>query len=253
MKLLKSPDISLGKEPKVRMHLAGGILLFLSCMAIIIGCAAAKLPDVSTTPDTTYRLVQARHNITVAIDPYVQQERITRYFGKDLLRLYDILPVHVLIQNGEEAIIVEKSHITLTALSDNNLLLQLTSKSAKSPVEMKRLKVNETVDTAALIGALVPITAAPIILAAPFLDIYNRRSVEITANIARKSLTDRVLYAKETHSGFTYFYLGKTNETNLQGRMKIDLKTLKSEETYTYEFIVDNIARDRSGRKEDGS
>ena len=73
----------------------------LACLVFVFlaGCSVKHLPDVVAQQPETYRYRNSVDGIDVAVDPYLEEQRIIEYFGTNILS-EGILPVHLVIRNN---------------------------------------------------------------------------------------------------------------------------------------------------------
>jgi hypothetical protein len=74
------------------------VFLAIAAVAMLAGCHVGHLPEVAVRPPESYRYSSSAGGISVAVDPYLDEQRVKEYFGTDLLA-EGILPVHLVIRN----------------------------------------------------------------------------------------------------------------------------------------------------------
>lgn len=206
---------------------------------ILTGCVAKlKLADIEVKDFSKYKMYQEKEGVRVAVDPYLEEERLKEFFGADLLIAYGLLPVHIVVENGtNQPLLVQKTDIILLT-SDNNAIMPEILAYAKMPIEMKRLEAERAVDMWLVLGLLPAIAAATII--GPIPD-YEK----MMYNISAKALNDRSLYKGEKNHGFVYFRIADKVSKGTALKVLVKLKNPKTEDISSFIFNVDfgNIRR----------
>ena len=181
---------------------------FIAFLALISGgCATLKIPDIPALSLSECRFRQEYRGLSICIDLYYDEQRVTQYFGKDLMSK-GILPVFVVIQNKDsQPIVVRRTMFSLIDRIDNPVQ-QLLPSMARNPISLAATEGRQGAAISSGIGVLF----APIglILLGPAMIGLQNQAVqleEIGRNIQRKALPERILYPSELCQGFLYFNL----------------------------------------------
>ena len=188
-------------------------------------------PNVPISDVSEYARSRNNNGLKIAIDPFIEEDRLIRYFGGNLLS-YGILPVVIIIDNGSEKAVMVEAKNTYLMMDNNNQNLNFTSQNPKEQVYTRDIQIVETINT------LTPLTPlmGPLPALAAFAYIHNRvkTETELTESIDENALLDKSLYPGDKHHGFVYFDV-KDKITNIKA-VKVILKSLKTNEIYEFTF-----------------
>ncbi len=205
----------------------------LACAAFVLlaGCAVKHLPDVGALQPAAYRYHASADGIDVAVDPYIEEQRLVEYFGTNLLSK-GILPVHLVIRNGSGStymfdprdvscsLAIETAETPdgtpaqgQAALDERGTEHQAAGEAAGT-VAKGMVVGGELVTTHALEQThsfTAPGAAAGLgiglggALFAWAVDHEVQKDEVSYKSIARKQIFEKTLFGGETHSGFVYF------------------------------------------------
>ena len=195
-------------------------LLPLILYSALIGCAG-RLPEAEIQHISKYKTFQSQNGVSVAIDAFFEEERLQKFFGTDILSTFDILPVHIIIENNiGQPILIQKENILL--LNADNDIIQKPSTDPAQAVE-KRKHAVKAIGGGGLLWQL----------AANMLE-----RVEI--NIKTKAFYEKVIDNKgELHHGFVYFILNDLAVLSNNVKIQVMAKNINTEATTTFVFDVD--------------
>jgi hypothetical protein len=217
-------------------------MLFLRCFAkrplglllllfLAYSCSRAQIPEVSVQPSQTYRLRQEVAGLTVGADPYVEEERLNQYFGRNLVQKNNVLPVLIVLENHHR----QDGYL----IAGGQISLVLRQGTAEPVANQAAVPVANTAGGTAVVSALsiaglffTPAGLALIPLL-PFLMAVERQrdvAVQINDNLTKKALTDRTLYPGEVHSGFVYFPLSSPAIASDITTVVVKAKNLKTKQ-----------------------
>lgn len=201
---------------------------------VLTACSGVKMRDVQVKDFSQYNTHQEQKGVRVAVDPYIEKERLKEFFGTNLLSVYGILPVHVVVENGtNQPLLIQKNDIVMLP-SDNSGISHEPPAYVNMPIRHKWNKLDHGWMT--LIGvALFPLPAA---LAAPAVLKVEADYASIMRNINEKSLHDKSIYNGERHDGFVYFQLKDNVAKGTVPKVRVNVKNLKSDETLSFTFDV---------------
>ncbi|MBI5194725.1 MAG: hypothetical protein HZA10_00215 [Nitrospirae bacterium] len=161
---------------------------------------------------------------------------------------FGILPVLVVIENKtNQRILIQKENFLLFTADDSTLLPVISGSDAYLKLNKEIKEREKLAKTTAIIGGYTMILFFP---AAGAIVAFGgreplRQILSGEVNIARKLLLEKTLQYGGLHHGFIYFYLGNKetlikNISNLKA-LKVDVKTLRAENTLTFAFDMKNI------------
>ena len=214
-------------------------LISLILYSASIGCAGS-LPEVEVQHISKYKTFQNQNGVSIAIDPFFEEERLDKFFGTDVLSGDDILPVHIIIENNmDQPILILRENILL--LNANKEIIQKPSTNPAEPVEKRRRAMQITY--AASGGGLLWASLA-------------KRYANIEMNIKTKSFYEKTINNKgELHHGFVYFILKDLPILDNNAKIQVTAKNINSEAITTFVFDVKmaDIIEEIKLRKEEES
>lgn len=222
-------------------------VLFVLSLA---GCASIKPPDVRVQPASQYQLFQEKEGLKISIDPFLDEDKVKKFFGVDLLA-EGILPVLVIAENynTKNSYFLQKDNFLLELAIDESAAL------SSQGVELSELKrQQEEIESAGErwreiaqahgrppltpgsleVNAVLAITGAIIL----YDKIATDRKMEVFKhNFIEKELMDKTLYPGRSHHGFIYFELQNV-AVNSTSAISIKAKNLQNNEVLTFRFII---------------
>jgi hypothetical protein len=222
-----------------------GIIAALTIVALLCaGCQPPRLPDLASDRLSTARRFEDKDHLRVAVEPYTEKTLLQEYFGVDLLA-YAILPVLVVVENqGDQAVLVQQSDFRIHAASSPQDTPSLgTAEEARRPTEKERESVVQAANIGTVGLALVAILAVPAAVLilfplAPILERYNRKRVEVAANLNRKALLDKVVYQGEDHHGFLYLKLEGPLTPPVEIPLAAKFQALGTKQDFSFQFSI---------------
>ncbi len=199
---------------------------------ITYGCGGPlNLPPVSVTPAQSYRLQKEAGGIAVAVDPYVEEDRVKEYFGANLIK-DKLLPALFVIENrqGKDGVMVQSSQI-MVVLQDKAAQPGAEQPGVTVPTAGQNLMA--VIGPLAAAGAVVPVAGLAAIALLPFLAVAGSReekAKQVNDNLTKKALVDRTLYPGETASGFVYFPLSQPDQASKVAGFAVRVKNLKTDQ-----------------------
>lgn len=187
-----------------------------------IGCAGS-LPEVEVQHISKYKTFQNQNGVSIAVDPFFEEKRLDKFFGTDVLSGYDILPVHIIIENNtDQPILILRENILL--LNANKEIIQKPSTNPAEPVEKRKRAMEIT--TAVSGGGLLWASLA-------------KRYANIEMNIKTKSFYEKAISNKgELHHGFVYFILKDLAILDNNAKIQVMAKNINTEAITTFVFDV---------------
>lgn len=188
----------------------------------LAGCSVKHLPDVVAQQPETYRYRNSVDGIDVAVDPYLEEQRIIEYFGTKILS-EGILPVHLVIRNNSGSTYMFDPRdvscsfaISKPEVPDNTAALGQTMqdrRGTESQTPGHHFDVPAGfagAHLAAQTGVAPPVLGSPALLLGGALvawavDYEVQKNEVSDKSIARKQISEKSLFSGETHSGFVYF------------------------------------------------
>ena len=213
-------------------------LISLILYSASIGCAGS-LPEAEIQHISKYKTFQNQNGVSIAIDPFFEEERLDKFFGTDVLSGDDILPVHIIIENNmDQPILILRENILL--LNANKEIIQKPSTNPAEPVEKRRRAMQITY--AASGGGLLWASLA-------------KRYANIEMNIKTKSFYEKTINKGELHHGFVYFILKDLPILDNNAKIQVTAKNINSEAITTFVFDVKmaDIIEEIKLRKEEES
>ncbi len=209
-------------KPKNIIIILKIVLIPLILYSALIGCAGS-LPEVEVQHISKYKTFQNQNGISIAIDPFFEGNRLNKFFGTNVLSDYDILPVHIIIENNiDQPILILREDILL--LNANKEIIQKPSTNPAEPVE-KRKRAMET--TRAVTGGWLWGSLA-------------MRYANIAMNIRTKSFYEKIINNKgELHHGFVYFTIKDLAILDNNAKVQVMAKNINTDAITTFEFDVD--------------
>ena len=175
---------------------AAAVLILSGCT----GYSAAAMPPIPATEKSGCHLLINREGIEVMVDPFVEAERLEKWFGENL-REHQILPVLVIVENhsGPGGFVLETSSAQVL-LQDGRLT---------SEPHLRKSIYQE--DAAGATMRLTSLAVSPLAGLA-YMGIFNperqqRKTLRLADRMADVEYTQRTLYPGELHHGMLYFRL----------------------------------------------
>lgn len=199
-------------------------------LTIMMGCSETKFSEIQSKPISQYRLMQNNTSLSIAIDPFIEPERLKKYFQKDLLLDFNVVPIFVLVQNnGDEPIFLSNGECFLIG-TDGSQIAQSSPVSVAGPI------AREQITAAQSLAALSLISPLPVFIYA--FSGAEKDNFAAVQNIINRALYDRILYRGESHQGFIYFLLkGKGYLKDVRG-LKLHVKNPITEEVNALAFSL---------------
>jgi len=207
------------------------ILFFV--LVFYISCAAPDLPKISPRPISQYTSSKTIDGLSMAIDPYFEEERMMQLFGINLISK-GILPVFTIIENGSNTILfVEKANFSLQASEGKNNKLSMDD-YRKIPDSKTEFIVG-----AGVIGLAVP---ASFFISVPLMEYFQDKKYRIVQTLISLELPDKTLATTEAAHGFIYFRLppSDTEADDLKRLffLRAKFKKTKSDKTLDFDFPI---------------
>ena len=203
-------------------------ILSVACAAVS-GCSGVQISDVSIQQVPQYELNQNQKGLGVALDPFYEEDRLERYFGKNLL-FHGILPILIVVRNHtDQPVLVQTDRISLLGVDDISIP-QVAIDSARAPIARESIPKEK-----ALFLAGVVFTPAMLLSDKELMD-----RDAILQNIRRKALVDRSLYPGELHHGFVYFYIKRRDALGNRARLELEIKNLSTDGMSRFDFTLTN-------------
>ena len=199
-------------------------------LLLTYGCSSpVHMAPVSVNPSQSYRLQKETNGVVVAVDPYIEGDRLKEHFGTNLMQK-KLLPVLFVIENREEkdGVMVESSQI-MVMLRDKAATSATDQASVKVPTTGKTLQ--GAISVLGYTGVFLPVAGMAGIALLPFLlaaEHQRDTALKINDNLTKKALTDRTLYPGETASGFVYFPLSQPEQVSDVAGFVVKVKNLKT-------------------------
>ncbi len=175
-----------------------------------------------------YRLQQHHNGMGIAIDPFVEEDRLREFFGTNLLS-YSILPVFIVAENATtHPVLIQREAISLLS-ADGTTIVQLDVSSAKAPLQMERHTTQQTSQLLTLFP-LAWLVSSPAFARAEF-DLSS-----VIQNIGRKALYDRGMYPGERSYGLIYFKLDAMAAPRDLATLRVRIEDLMSRARQAFIF-----------------
>jgi hypothetical protein len=213
-------------------------MTLLTFVCAILGCGSLpeKFPDIPVQQVSRYKTYQDQNGILTAIDPFIEEERLLQYFGKDLL-FYGLLPINILLENkSDRSFIILRENIIL--FTDNNKPVGSESLAGtKQPIQNARNEGRMALTTTGFLTTML-FPAIGILMFA----INNQKQADaenVLRNITSKALNDKSIFKGDQYNGFVYFQLKDISVLNDYLNLQIKLKDLKTENISILNFRID--------------
>jgi hypothetical protein len=232
------------KPPYVNQSLLIAVILYSN----ILACSSPtlKVHDVTVQSANNYTLSQTISGLIIALDLFVEEDRLQQCFGCDFLS-YGVLPILVVAENHstDQVFLMEKSGVTLLVKKpddinrDYNIPIPISGVAKQNNMVSDELRTISNKEYAAsLFMVLSP--AVGILVAASLPGSYQNVSAitQITQNMKRKELSDRTIYPGESHNGFIYIQVDKKEMIDVIESISLNAKNTRTGEILTFNFYL---------------
>ncbi len=226
-------------------------LVLIMCI-IFSGCATVKFDKAEVLPASSYKYSCSKSGLTISVDPFIDEDRVNRIFGYDLLS-QGILPVLVIFENKnaedgfillkERSILLIKDHERQSIkdnLSGNIQTSDEMNKSANGEMDFVTAATASVAagQLAAAAGqvslsagsALGAVGVVVIAIPAVIIATHQQNLSHIQQNIIDNELVNKPLYPGGCHSGFLYLKPDKKeNIKHIEGVI-LNIKNIRSNE-----------------------
>ncbi|MBI5756565.1 MAG: hypothetical protein HZA12_06530 [Nitrospirae bacterium] len=204
------------------------ISILLTIVYLFTGCFPVHVEKFDAGDASSGRYSHTDNGITVSVDPFIEEERLKKYFGVDLLAK-GILPVFVSIENvkSEDGFILNRNEVRLAMKGKEGRGNTAGNPDYKIPsVFPAQMIAMGTVIFSPLLGLFIHTAAGA----------TQEVAVEIIRNMEEKKIVDKTVYQGGSNSGFLYFSF-----PGFQGP-KTDDEGAQAELNKKRKEIADNIA-----------
>lgn len=197
--------------------------------AYCIACATPDFPKITPHPISQYTFFKNIDGLSIAIDPYFEEERVEQVFGINLISK-GVLPIFTVIENHNKATyLIEKKQFSLhnPELENKNL-----RKEDTPIIDDRGLKITWGITTIAF-----PIVG---IATSPFIASLENKNQKIVQNLIMNELPDKTLCANESSHGFIYLLLPSSETFDFKRLLILRAKgkNIRSGETLDFEFTI---------------
>lgn len=210
------------------------VLFLLTIVYIFTGCAPVRVEKFDAGIASSGRYLHTDSGVTVSVDPFIEEERLKKYFGDDLL-VKGILPVFVSIENvkNEDGFMLDRNEVRLAIKGKEGKGDTAGNPDYKIPSASAIQIGSGMVALSPLILPLLPLGALISILG----EQAQRDAVEIIRNMEKKKIVDKTMYQGGSNSGFLYFSFPgfQVPESDFDEGAQAELNKKRKE-------IADNIA-----------
>ena len=205
-------------------------------MAVLLsltGCSTIKLPDVPITPASSYKFHQEQAGLTIALEPFLEPDRVKETFGLNLLS-EGVLPLLLVVDNHSDELSFSLQLNTLKVrMGDNDYAMVLRINDSSE------IKGATGAETAVTIALLDPI---PSLIAGTILVFYYSKSwmdpQKIRYNIINKEWMQNTISPGTSHSGFLYLkFVDESTMTDITA-FQIDASNLNTGELHPFSFPI---------------
>jgi len=206
--------------------------IILLSVLLVSGCTVpVRISDIDGKKPSSYNHSVSLSGLSLAADPFSEEDRLKRYFGEDLLER-GILPILVVMQNVSAA----DAYIPLP---DQSGLVLRTSNAQEGTGNVvaegaQRGYQGVPLDMEVLLLLFFPVSLGSMVA----LETHSANETAIINNMRDKRLYEKTVYPGSVHSGFLYFRLTGRDKVKDIMRLSLSLKNLKTGEimTATIEF-----------------
>lgn len=218
------------------------VFLFLS----LSGCATNKtvIPDVPVSPAQQYKYFLDQEGLSIAIDPFFEEERIRLYFGGDLLSR-GILPVLIIVENNDNKAVylLERNSIQLQDSQQGVPDRAAYNREPAISYPVRPLNVFEILGN--------PLAFAHITLTVRALsgnpvmkpDVDNKVVLEantLNENLKKNAFVDRTVFPNERHSGFVYFQIKGSDDLKNILAIVVKAKNIRFDKDLSFDYKFKN-------------
>jgi hypothetical protein len=223
-------------------------LLVIASISSIISfvfpsCSPVKIKEVTIQRADYYRFSSKKAGLKISVDPYREENRLTEFFGCDLLSR-GVLPVLIVIenQNAEDGYILvkEKSALVLKTTNLTNTGSNLGTGSYDSHDLEEALKAER--GATLLTGGVTMVFPVVGVALLPLAIIAQKKAddeIAIKRNIEKTQLLDKTIYQGGSHSGFLYFQFKTKEDINRVAGFSLSMTNIRTNEIVSFIIAID--------------
>jgi len=188
-----------GKTPPMPKKTVLSICLCCSTIGLSAGCAKYSLPDIKVTSTELYNTHKEMEGLSMAIDPYIDKEKMDKFFGMNLTDK-GIIPVMIIIENhSKSSYLVEKNAFSIAALDGS------FAKDKSLTSERQSMTRTARATSALMLAApFAPFGGVAVIVGLPIASYFDNKEQEIHRQIGNNEISDKTLFPTESMHGFVY-------------------------------------------------
>ncbi len=200
--------------------------LAIALPIIIIGCTTVNLPDYSPKAFEQYHLYQTKDNLSIAIEPFYDKDKIKKYFGIDLLS-HNILPMFVIAenQNPTSSFVLLKEQFSISKCD--------TKENVNFPYDGSM----ERVFTSSHTTADVLLISGSILLGFVGAKMHADALAE-KYNISAKELQSETISPNKSQNGFVYFRFQNIDDIAACSIANLKALNLQTDEVIRFTFSL---------------
>jgi nitrate reductase NapE component len=225
------------------------LTVFVTLIAFM-GCSIKNYPGFSRNANE-FKTYQKRNNIAMALDPFIEKERLEKFFGVDLLNeytvnehTYAILPVYVAIENmGDHSVLLRVNDVQFLTVDGTVIGDAVDANTASMPARQSVANRQSALNTFAMIGVCIFPLLIGVMLAFPFVLSADATDRSVEVNTYSKALREKSIGNGEANSGFVYF-LVKDNEIETLrnvSKLRVNIKNLDTSEKTAFDFEINSV------------
>jgi hypothetical protein len=213
------------------------LIKLLAGLLMVNGCATYVPPAAPVQPATQYKFTQEQQGLMVAIDPFMEEDRLKTYFGTDLLA-NGILPVLIVVNNHnpQSGYLVQAESFSLSKKGGT----VTDSKGGEAQAPRPNLDGAQAGVAAGgvIAAAAIPLLMVPAVFAIIVMDKKMANATAINENLRKNAFVGRTVLPGESHSGFVYFKVGSRDEAKDLGTISSRVKELKSDKELLFVYQI---------------
>lgn len=194
---------------------------FLIVLTLAVGCSTIEIPRYSGSEVLNSGVLKEEQGLRIRIDPFVQPERVTKYFGMNSLEK-GVVPVYICATNT----------------SDKASFLLLTDQFKLAPASTP----NATVGAANSITNPAPVSAGFSVATTLILPLWsvlvakeNTDTEAIEHNFVRQELLNETLSPGKSISGFVYFVIQGAYPPDSPATVVLPVRIMQTDQILTFD------------------
>jgi hypothetical protein len=209
-------------------------MIFLALAA----CAHVEMDKVSAEVASSVRFKSQANGLLISIDPYMEEERLVRFFGVDLLSR-GVLPLLIYFKNvdAEDGYVLLHEKSTLLMRSSDSEIAEGNENRTDDQnlkTQESQEKGNSVTGFAAASGIAAVGLTPPGMLMFAFSQTAHENEELISRNIEDKKIMEKTVYPGDSQSGFIYFQLEKREAVEDLVAVHLEVRNIRTGEIISF-------------------